>query len=129
MPLRWTIDHRTKLVTAEVTGAITVDELYDYLGSLIANLAMPYPKIFDVSGATDWIPEDSMRAIAHTIGLYAKMKLGAVGPLAIVVGEAGVERAKQFVRTVDARRPVRLFREVNEARSWIDSLRRTVLAK
>jgi hypothetical protein len=62
--------------------------------------------------------------VADTVRLYAKMKLGTVGPLAIVANTGdGVVHAEVFMRAASADRPMRLFSDGEQARAWVIGLR------
>ena len=67
-------------------------EMYDFLGEVIAQGAMPYAKLFDVSAAIRWITPSRVGPIAATARLYRRMGLGSVGPLAIVVSDKSAAR-------------------------------------
>jgi hypothetical protein len=123
MPLYWTIDHAAKLVRATLRATVTEQELYNFLGEVIAQGAMPYPKIFDGTEAIRWISASRIGPIAATTRLYSRMDLGPVGPLAIVIaGHKASERAKEYVLLSDAKRVVRIFRDIDDAESWLASL-------
>lgn len=124
MPLHWTVSREEELVHAIATGEVTTDELQAYLGAIIAAQAMPYGKIFDITQATSLAGARPLSEVADTVRLYDKMKLGTVGPLAIVAStEDGIVHAEAFIRAASAERPVRLFADAAQAHAWITSLR------
>jgi len=124
MPLHWTVSHEEELVHAIATGELNTDDLQAYLGAIIAAQAMPYGKIFDMSKATSLAGASRLSEVADTVRLYAKMKLGTIGPLAIVaVTDDGIANAQAFIRGASAERPVRLFADGEQARAWIIGLR------
>src|SRR6185503_638165 len=51
MPLHWNIDHHRRRVSATVLESTTEQEMYDFLGDVIAADAMPYAKLFDATRA------------------------------------------------------------------------------
>jgi hypothetical protein len=121
MALDWSIDHGKRRVVATLRRSTTEEDIYHFLGEVIAEGAMPYGKIFDVSEATKWIAPNRVGPLAATARLYARMGLGEVGPLAIVVsGEKGKARAREFARLGDANRVVRIFSTPREAQAWLN---------
>jgi hypothetical protein len=125
MPVTWTISDEERLVVAVLSDSTTAQEILDLLGSIIERNAMPFSKIVDASAARHWIAHAELSPITATVRLYSQMKLGPIGPLAIVTGNsASVVRAEEFVRETQASRPVHLFSRFDEARSWIQSLQR-----
>lgn len=122
MALDWSIDHGRRLVIATLQRSTTEEEVYRFLGEVIAEAAMPYGKIFDARGAMRWITPSRVGPIAATARLYDRMGLGASGPLAIVVGdEAARARAEEFARRSDATRAVRIFADLEPAQAWLAS--------
>ena len=62
--------------------------------------------------------------VADTVRLYNKMKLGPIGALAIVASTENMfSYAQAFLRAATADRPVRLFRDVKDARAWVTAIR------
>jgi hypothetical protein len=123
MSLDWTIDHGRRLVVATLSRSTTEEEMYRFLGEVIAEGAMPYGKIFDASAATQWITPNRIGPIAATARLYDRMGLGPVGPLAIVVsGTRAAERAREFAELSDAVRVVRILSSHDEAQAWLATL-------
>jgi len=120
MALDWDIDHSKRLVAATLRRGTTEEDIYRFLGEVIAEGAMPYGKIFDVSEASKWVTPNRIGPIAATARLYARMRLGPVGPLAIVVsGEKGKARDREVALLADAGRAVRIFATRDEAHAWL----------
>lgn len=123
MSLDWSVDHSKRRVVATLDRSTTEEEMYRFLGELIADGAMPYAKIFDATAATKWITATRIGPIAATAKLYSRMGLGPVGPLAIVVSDqkAGA-RAKEYALLSDATRAVRIVGSKADAEAWLDSI-------
>jgi hypothetical protein len=101
-------------------GEITTDDLNSYMGAIIAEEAMPYGKIFDIREATGLTGADRLAEVGATVRLYDKMKLGEIGPLAIVATAAeGVAHARAFLNAAEATRPTSLFLTIEEAEAWL----------
>src|SRR3954451_13420290 len=125
MPLDFDISHAEQIVYAVAVGEVSADEIQAFLGSVIAAQAMPYAKLFDFSEVTALGTAGRLSEVGDTVRLYDKMKLGQLGPLAIVAGAAPqrVSYAKAFVTAARARRPVQIFETLGEARVWLVTLR------
>jgi hypothetical protein len=127
MTLDWSIDHGRRRVVATLQRTTTEEEMYRFLGEVIAEGAMPYGKIFDARTAVRWITPSRIGPIAATARLYDRMGLGTVGPLAIVVAdEAANARAQEFARLSDATRAVRIFTDLEQAEAWLASENETL---
>jgi hypothetical protein len=125
MPLDWKIRPDEQLVYAVATGEISADEIQAFLGSVIADQAMPYGKIFDIRQVTALAAAQRLAEVGDTVRLYDKMKLGPIGPLAIVAGSVAerISYAEAFLRAATAQRPVRLFEDPETARAWLIATR------
>ena len=125
MTLHWNISHDDKLVHAIAAGEVDADEIQGFLGSVIAEQAMHYGKLFEITEVTALLRAERLGQVADTVRLYDKMKLGAVGALAVVAGTnpRRISYARAFERAATAHRPVRLFEATTEARAWLLSLR------
>jgi hypothetical protein len=122
MALDWSIDHGRRRVVATLERSTTEEEMYRFLGEVIAEGAMPYGKTFDARKATRWLTPSRVGPIAATARLYNRMGLGAVGPLAIVVADERAEaRAREFAESSDAARAVRIFADMDQAEAWLAS--------
>jgi hypothetical protein len=124
MPLDWKILHEERLVHAIATGQLSSDEIQSYLGSVIAAHAMPHGKLFDITQVTAFGPRVQLGEVGDTVRLYDKMKLGPIGPLAIVaVTDDAVSYAQAFVPAAPANRLVQVFNDAAEARAWLVAMR------
>ena len=121
MGLTWTISHEDRLVHAIATDVFSTSDIQGYLGSVITANAMPYGKLFDMSQATSLEEAGKLAEVSDTVRLYDKMKLGAIGPLAIVIGDIPAHRhfAELFVRSATAARPVQMFNSSRDALEWL----------
>jgi hypothetical protein len=120
MPIQWTISHPIKLVVAVCKGTITREEIEGYLDAVVVADTLAYRKIFDTTQATAALSDDDMMALGARIRAYATTD--AMGPLAIVASTPeSSERAHLFAALADARRPLRIFRELHLARKWLDT--------
>ena len=120
MPIHWTLSKPTKLVVAVCKGPLTREDIQGYLDGVVVADALPYRKIFDATQAEAGIlSDDDMMALGARIRAYATT--GDIGPLAIVASTPeSYERAQLFAALSEARRPIRIFGELHEARRWLD---------
>jgi len=120
MPIHWSISHPNKLVVAVCKGPLTRRDIEVYLDDVVVADGLPYRKIFDMTQAEPAIPDDDMMALGARIRAYATT--GRMGPLAIVAStDTSYERAHLFAALADAERPIRIFRELHQARQWLDA--------
>jgi len=120
MPIQWTISHPTKLVVAVCKGAITRQNIEAYLDAVVVADTLTYRKIFDMTQATANLPDDDMMALGARIRAYATVS--DLGPLAIVATTPdSYERAHLFAVLAEAKRPLKIFRELHLARRWLDA--------
>jgi hypothetical protein len=119
MPLHWTIDSSERLLTVVAEGDITRSDADAFLEVLEGGF-VAYRKLFDgTKGETSMTAEDFMAIGARIRAGHLK---GPVGALAVVLSQ---DKAKLVSRVLGimatARRPMRLFEDVEEARRWIVS--------
>jgi hypothetical protein len=123
MPIHWTISKPTKLVVAVCKGPLTRKDIEAYLDGVVVADALPYRKIFDATQAEPapgGLSDDDMMALGARIRAYATT--GDMGPLAIVASTPeSFERAHLYAALAEARRPIRIFKELHEARQWLDA--------
>jgi hypothetical protein len=120
MPIQWTISKPTRLVIAVCKGAVTRQDIEGYLDAVVVADVMSYRKIFDGTHGQPALSDADMMELGARIRAYATT--GEMGPLAIVAGTPeGFQRAHLFVALSEARRPIKIFQELHEARQWLDA--------
>lgn len=123
MPIHWTISKPARLVVAVCKGAVTRKDIEGYLDAVVVADAMSYRKIFDATRgeiAPGGLSDDDMMALGARIRAYATT--GEMGPLAIVASTPeSFERAHLYAALSQARRPIKIFQELHEARQWLDA--------
>jgi hypothetical protein len=124
MPLKWTIEHHRQMVVATGEGAVTGSDVIAYLEDLAAKAAMPYPKVFDISGGRSFLDADDLERLGAWLRDYMRRPSGVVGPLAIVVSSPEqFVQAQFFGDSATGKRPVRVFRDRAGAEAWLEELR------
>ena len=120
MPIHWTISHPTQLVVSVCKGEVNRTDIEGYLGDVVVTNTLPYRKIFDMTQGEFALSDDDMMALGARIRAYAGT--ASMGPLAIVAtSDESYGRARLFATLADARRPLKIFRELHTARQWLDA--------
>ena len=121
MSLHWQIESKTRRVTITAEGDFTRADLESYLKAADAGGAVTWSKLFDGRFGRPAMSSEDMLALGVLFRSYHVR--GPVGPLAVVVPEnqaARVDRLLGILATAD--RPMRMFRELEPARRWIERL-------
>ena len=102
-------------------GIVSPQDMNAYLDAVVVADAMPYRKIFDLSGGSLDYSDADMMALGARIQAYAQQPGQPMGPLAIVASTPqAYEQAQMFATLAEAKRPIRIFREQHLARKWLD---------
>ncbi|MCA0304460.1 MAG: hypothetical protein LCH95_18790 [Proteobacteria bacterium] len=119
MPVQWTVSHPTRLIVAVARGDLGLADIEEYLDDIVAKNTLAYRKIFDLTNATARLDDDALMALGARIRAYRA--LGEIGPLAIVATtQESYEQAHIFAALAEAERPIQIFRDLHEARRWLD---------
>ena len=120
MPVHWTISHAQRLVVAVAKEPVTVADIEQYFAGVTADGGMAYRKIFEITQTPLAISEDNLQALGQRVMFYAQH--GQIGPLAIVAAsDESYAQAQIFARAAAVRRPLQIFRELHDARQWLDA--------
>jgi hypothetical protein len=120
MPIQWTISKPTRLVVAVCKDTLTRKDIEGYLDAIVLADVMAYRKIFDMTRATPSLSDADMMELGARIRAYATT--GEMGPLAIVAATPeSFDRAHLFAALSEARRPIKIFAELHDARQWLDA--------
>ncbi len=117
MPLRWTIDHDERSLTAVADGNLTTTDVQPYLEQVVVEAAMPYRKMFDLSAPGVSLAIEAMQALGRSMRRFARE--GAMGLLALVVGGHSHRQAALFADGAGAHRPVQILRDRVQAQQWL----------
>jgi hypothetical protein len=125
MPLHWTISHPHRLVIAIVKGQCRRADVEQYFAGVGAEGAQAYRKIFDVTKAeSPLLTEDDISSLAAQVRELGERE--SLGPIAIVAPNAESHAlAELFAAKATAKRPISVFRELHEARRWLDGFHLT----
>jgi hypothetical protein len=120
MPVQWTISKPHRLVIAVARDELRLRDVEQYLDGVAIAGVLPYRKIFDMTNAMVLLSDADMMTLGARIRAY--LKVGKLGPLAIVAVTArAYEQASLFQVLAEGDRPVQIFRELHQAREWLDS--------
>lgn len=120
MPVHWTISHPQRLVVAVAKDPVTVADIEQYFAGVTADGGMAYRKIFEITQTPLAISEDNLQALGQRDMFYAQH--GQIGPLAIVAAsDESYAQAQIFAKAAVAKRPLQIFRELHDARQWLDA--------
>jgi len=120
MPVQWTISHAKRLVLAVARSPVGAPEIESYLHAVALEGGMPYAKIFCITDVESALSTENIAALGDIVRRYALY--GRIGPVAIVAPfDRGYRQARLFADLAQAERPLAIFRELHEARRWIDS--------
>ncbi len=120
MPVHWTVSHPQRLVVAIAKDEVTVADIEQYFAGVTADDAMAYRKIFEITDTAMALSEENLRALGRRVVFYARH--GQIGPIAIVAAsDESYAQARIFAETAEVRRPLQIFREMHDARQWLDA--------
>jgi hypothetical protein len=118
VPLQINIDRDKRLVHTAADGVILLPDILAYLDKVAAEGCMPFGKLFDATGARFELSDDDMMVLGARVSAYAAMD--PRGPIALVVGsDADNVLGQRFANLGGAQRPIRLFRTMDPARTWL----------
>jgi hypothetical protein len=121
MPITWTVSHPARLVVAVAQGDISAADVLGYVEEIDQAGAMPYRKVFDLTGVVATMPPEDVRLVGMRVVALSGDK--PTGPLAIVVDSDAIsELARVFEATAVTKRPIQIFRDFHTARAWLDEV-------
>jgi hypothetical protein len=119
MPLSWTISHPQRLVIAVARGDVAPHEFGAYIEAM--QPVGGYRRMFVLSGMSTVFDAGLLRSVGNAVRDHAERE--KLGPFALVAEtDAAYASAMIYADTVQGLdRPIRIFRELHEARRWLDS--------
>ena len=124
MPIAWEILAEERLVMARADGPVTLQDIIDYLDAVVVGGAQPYAKLFDAGTMQLKLSDNEIMELGGRMSAYSSA-FAAAGPLAFVASSLATEAfARRFLNVSSVRRPARLFRTVEKARAWLETLPR-----
>jgi hypothetical protein len=121
MSFHWQIESKPRRVTITAEGDFTRADVESYLKAVDAGGAVTWSKLFDGRFSRPAMSREDMLALGVLFRSYHVQ--GPVGPLAVVVADSQVERVDRLLGILaTADRPMRVFRDLEPARRWIERL-------
>jgi len=121
MPIYWTIDSRTRLLSVRAEGEVSLADALALLEAMSGANALSYRKLFDGRTAESLMSGDEILTLCAAIRSY-HAKGGPMGALAIV---ATPDQTGLFARLLGALaaadRRMRVFDSLRQARGWLES--------
>jgi len=122
MPLHWTIDSRTKLLVAVADGGVGLPDIERLLDVIAGSNILGYRKLFDGTGAISQMNAEEHLAIGVRIRALHTRAGDGLGPVAMVVRDENYWQVGRVLGILAVpKRPMRVFKEVGKARTWLDS--------
>lgn len=98
---------------------MTIADIEQYFAGVTAEGGMSYRKIFEITQTPRALSDENLKALGARVMYYAKH--GQIGPIAIVAAsDESYAQAKAFADAAVVNRPLSIFREIHEARRWLD---------
>ena len=121
MPVKFKIDHVRRFVDVEGRDEVTLRDLLGYLDALVTDNGMPYRKLVDFRDVMPRLSDDDVMVLGARVSAYAHLE--PRGPIAIVSTNDLTDLfIRRFMNLGGARRPMRLFTSVDEARQWLSGM-------
>jgi hypothetical protein len=118
MAVYFKIDHAKRFVDVHGSGDMTIDDVTNYFDALVTDGGMPYRKLIDMRGVSPRISDDEMMLLGARVSAYANME--PRGPIAVVSSADDSDIfVRRFMNLGGAKRPMRLFSSLDEARQWL----------
>jgi len=122
MAISFHIDKVNKRIYSKAIGLITFDDLLDHLRAEIGSEEASYAEIFDCSGATTNLTVEQVRQLAEERRTIARGQVAA-GPAAVVAtNDLFFGMFRVFDMLTETVRPLRVFRDMDSAEAWLDSV-------
>ncbi len=122
MPLHWTIDSRAKLLVAVAEGAVQLADFDRLLDVVAGSNILGYRKLFDGRLAVTQMEPAELLAVGVRLRSLHAGADSALGPLAVVVRDENYWQVARVLGILAVpKRPMRVFREQEKARMWLDS--------
>jgi hypothetical protein len=119
MPIMWGVNHAARLVSARVTGELSRTDIEDCLDGLVATATLSFRKIVDMSEGRLAVSSEDMAAVGARIRAHENEQ--SMGSVAIIAASDELyDQIRLFESVVDARRPLKIFRDAEMACAWLN---------
>ncbi len=116
--MKFTIDHARRFVDVEGRGDVGLQDILDYFDALVTDNGMPYRKLLDLRDVSPKLTDDDVMVLGARVSAYAHLE--PRGPIALVSSNDESDLfIRRFMNLGGAKRPIRLFASIDEARKWL----------
>jgi len=120
MPVFWTVSHSTRLVVTSVKGVASLEDMKGCVAAIMTPATLSYRKLVDLSEGQLALSREDFLTLDEYVRKHSG--IGPRGALAITVGSDDGERQAQLFASLSvADRPLKIFREPQAARAWLDT--------
>jgi len=121
MPIVTTINDAKRLVEAQGSGVLMLNDIVECFDTVVVNQAMSYAKIFDARDCSVQLSDADVMELGARASAYAAYE--PRGPFAIVLPNGrGWDIAERFFNLGSAERPGKVFGTKEQALAWLASL-------
>lgn len=123
MPIYVTVYHLDKTIVGKTDGEVTLADLEGYFATVVRARALSYCKIFDATRGSAALTSEELLAFRARMMAFVERGRGRIGPFAVIAGPERSDRLANICRTLaDAKRPMKVFKDVHTARAWLEEL-------
>lgn len=116
--MHFNIDHARRFVDVKGSGDMVLQDVTDYFDALVTEGGLPYRKLIDLRGVVPKMTDDDIMVLGARVSAYAHLE--PRGPIAVVSTAPETDLfVRRFMNLGGARRPMRLFTSMDEARQWL----------
>ncbi|TWT13957.1 hypothetical protein [Reyranella sp. CPCC 100927] len=119
MPIRWTFDRSTRLVTATATGPVGIDDFNGYLREVAAEGCVGYQTIFSFQAAGVELGLKEIAALSQQAKDRVRDDVSDGRIALIAASDAEREMGAYFMQRMGTQRPCQIFDSMEEARAWL----------
>lgn len=121
MAMHFNIDHARRYVDVRGSGEMVLQDVIEYLDALVTENGMPYRKLIDLRGVVPKMTDDDIMVLGARVSAYAHLE--PRGPIAVVsTAHESDLFIRRFMNLGGAKRPMRLFTSIDEARRWLSEM-------
>ncbi len=121
MPIATTINDAKRLVEAQGSGVLVLNDIVEFFDTVVVNQAMSYAKIFDAGDCSVQLSDADMMELGARVSAYAAFE--PRGPIGIVLPNGrGWDISGRFLNLGGAKRPGKVFETKKQALAWLASL-------
>jgi hypothetical protein len=122
MPIRLHIDDTRRRLCTRAEGLVTFAEMRDHVRTELSQEAAAYSELIDCTGATTNVTGDEIRQLAKERQTVDEQQRRPGAVAIVATDNVFFGMLRMFDMLTDRVRPIRVFRNVREARQWLDDI-------